>query len=107
MLMITHNEQWLTAYPAFEFRCAGGRLSIDKGGIQTTVAESTAVEVAAPIAPAVEAAVATPADEHFVAVEAAVAVAAVAEPAPAAVIEPAPAAVAGPIDDNDIQTADC
>ena len=96
VLMITHNEQWLTAYPAFEFRCAGGRLSIDKGGIQTTVAESTAVEVTAPIAPAVEAAVATPADEHFVAVEAAVAVAAVAEPAPAAVIEPAPAAVAEP-----------
>ncbi|MBO7280236.1 MAG: ATP-binding cassette domain-containing protein [Bacteroidaceae bacterium] len=81
VLMITHNEQWLTAYPAFEFRCAGGRLSIDKGGIQTTVAESTAVEVTAPIAPAVEAAVA---------------VAAVAEPAPAAVIEPAPAAVAEP-----------
>ena len=154
VLMITHNEQWLTAYPAFEFRCAGGRLSIDKGGIQTTVAESTAVEVAEP-APAAEAAVATPAVEHFVAVEAAVAVAAVAEPAPAAVIEPAPAAVAepasaavvepasaavvepasaaviepapaavvepapaavvepavavvaGPIDDNDIQTADC
>ena len=114
VLMITHNEQWLTAYPAFEFRCAGGRLSIDKGGIQTPVAESTAVEVAEP-APAVEAAVATPAVEHFVAVEAAVAVAAVAEPAPAAVIEPAPAAVVEPapaavvepIDDNDIQTADC
>ena len=84
VLMITHNEQWLTAYPAFEFRCAGGRLSIDKWGIQTTVAESTAVEVVAPIAPAAEAAVA------------AVAVpspAAVAEPSPAAVVEPAPAAV--------------
>ncbi|MBQ5731254.1 MAG: ATP-binding cassette domain-containing protein [Bacteroidaceae bacterium] len=95
VLMITHNEQWLTAYPAFEFRCAGGRLSIDKGGIQTTVAESTAVEVAEP-APAAEAAVATPTVEHLVAVEAAVAVAAVAEPAPAAVVEPAVASAAEP-----------
>ena len=132
VLMITHNEQWLTAYPAFEFRCAGGRLSIDKGGIQTTVAESTAVEVAAPIAPAVEAAVAPaaviePAPAAVVepapaavaepapvaVVEPAVAVvvepapAAVVEPAVAVVAEPAPAAVAEPIDDNDIQTADC
>lgn len=90
VLMITHNEQWLTAYPAFEFRCAGGRLSIDKGGIQTTVAESTAVEVAAPIAPAVEAAVA-------VAAVVEPAPAAVIEPAPAAVIEPAPAVVAEPV----------
>ena len=106
VLMITHNEQWLTAYPAFEFRCAGGRLSIDKGGIQTTVAESTAVEVVAPIAPAAEAAVAAVAVPSPAAV-AEPSPAAVVEPAPAAVVEPSPAAVVEPIDDNDIQTADC
>lgn len=31
VLMITHNEHWLEAYPAYEFRCAGGCLKVEKG----------------------------------------------------------------------------
>lgn len=27
VLMITHNEQWLTAYPAKEYRCSNGRMT--------------------------------------------------------------------------------
>ncbi len=30
VLMITHNEQWLTEYPAGEFLCCGGKLQIKR-----------------------------------------------------------------------------
>ena len=99
VLMITHNEQWLTAYPAFEFRCAGGRLNIVEGGVQNVLAESVVVApvvAAAVVAPAVaEPVVAEPA----VSESAAVAPAAVAEPAVAesAAVAPAVAVPAEPV----------
>ena len=137
VLMITHNEQWLTAYPAFEFRCAGGRLNIVEGGAQNVLAESVVaapvvaaavVAPAEPVAPAVvapaDSAVAAPAVAESAAVTPAVA--APAEPAVAApavsesaAVAPAVVAPAEPVavapaatatensDDNDIQTADC
>ena len=90
VLMITHNEQWLTAYPAFEFRCAGGRLNIVEGGVQNVLAESV---VAAPV---VAAAVVAPAEPVAVSESAAVApaVAVPAEPVAAESAAVAPAAVA-------------
>ena len=96
VLMITHNEQWLTAYPAFEFRCAGGRLNIVEGGAQNVLAESV---VAAPV---VAAAVVAPAEPVAVSESAAIAPA-VAAPAVSesaavapAVVAPAEPAVAAP-----------
>ena len=86
VLMITHNEQWLTAYPAFEFRCAGGRLNIVEGGVHNVLAESV---VAAPV---VAAAVVAPA-EPVVAEPVAVAESAAVAPA---VVAPADSAVAAP-----------
>lgn len=41
VLMITHNEHWLEAYPAYEFRCAGGCLKVEKG---REVGEASTVE---------------------------------------------------------------
>ena len=98
VLMITHNEQWLSAYPAFEFRCAGGRLNIVEGGVQNVLAESV---VAAPVvAPAVAEsaavapAVAVPAD--FAVAAPAVAESAAVAPAVAVPAVPAVPAVAAP-----------
>lgn len=93
VLMITHNEQWLTAYPAFEFRCAGGRLNIVEGGVQNVLAESVVAAPAVAESAAVAAAVVAPAEPvaaaPAVAESAAVAPAAVAPAEPVAVAEPA------------------
>ena len=93
VLMITHNEQWLTAYPAFEFRCAGGRLNIVEGGVQNVLAESVVaapIVAAAVVAPA-DSAVAAPAVAESAAVAPAVAAPAVAESAAVAPAVAAPA----------------
>ena len=113
VLMITHNEQWLTAYPAFEFRCAGGRLNIVEGGVQNVLAESV---VAAPVVAAAVVAPAEPVVAESAAVAPAVVAPAVSESvavAPAVAVPAEPVAVAPAAtatensDDNDIQTADC
>lgn len=105
VLMITHNEQWLTLYPASEFRCAGGRLS----AVSSVAAPVSVPEAVAPVPEPVAATASVPE-----------AVAPVSEPvtAPASVPEavalsetPAsasePVAPAASFEENDIQTADC
>ncbi len=131
VLMITHNEQWLTAYPAFEFRCSGGRLSIVDKGAQTVAAvaaepvaavaaEPVAAVAAEPVAAVAAVPVAAVAAEPVAAVAAEPVAAVVAEPVAAVAVEPVAAVVTEPVaavaipeaqaieaDDNDIQTADC
>ncbi len=60
VLMITHNEHWLEAYPAYEFRCAGGCLKVEKGSEALCVQQSEN-PVAAPAAVVAENPVAAPA----------------------------------------------
>ena len=60
VLMITHNEQWLSSYPAYEYRCANGCLKVEKGNAvpAAVVVESAPLneENAAPAAGVVESA---------------------------------------------------
>ncbi len=90
VLMITHNEQWLTLYPAFEFRCAGGRLTaVDKsdyvarGAVDAVSEQSISTDSKVLVTEPVVSSVSVTNDEQASAVESASSV------------------------DNDIQTADC
>jgi len=60
VLMITHNEHWLEAYPAYEFRCAGGCLKVEKGS-EGLSAQQSENPVAAPAAVVAENSAAAPA----------------------------------------------
>ncbi len=99
VLMITHNEHWLEAYPAYEFRCAGGCLKVEKGNeglcaqqpVNSASLATAAKEIIAPL-PLVNGAAA--AAENSVAAAAENPAAAVAENPAAAVAENSVAAVA-------------
>ena len=122
VLMITHNEHWLEAYPAYEFRCAGGCLKVEKGS-EGLSAQQSENPVAAPAAVPAENPVAAPATvvaENPVAAPAAVVAenpaaapvanseASVAVNTAAAVAEnPAAAVATEKTEDGDVQTVDC
>lgn len=90
VLMITHNEQWLTLYPAFEFRCACGRLTaVDKSDYVARVAVDAVSEQS----------IST--DSKVLVIEPVVSSVSVTNDEQASAVESASSV------DNDIQTADC